>query len=219
MALFYQHNINEKTKIGVWHIEETESFFLSAVSLQREIMHPHKRLQHLAGRFLLPFLFPGFPNELIAIADTRKPFLQNEAYHFSISHCGDFAAVMVSKTQRVGIDIEMVTPKVEKIKHKFLNTEELLLLNRQEAIGNEQLAIGKSELTDNQINKLTLLWSCKEAIFKWDGAGGIDFKKDIHLKSIDPEKQLIDCDFTKHKKVALQVHYLYFEKMCMAWTY
>jgi hypothetical protein len=39
------------------------------------VTHPLKRLQHLAGRFLLQFLCPGFPYELIRIADTAKPYL------------------------------------------------------------------------------------------------------------------------------------------------
>ena len=75
MPLFYQQDINETTKLGVWKIEEPEDFFLRVVPLQRSITHPHKRLQHLAGRYLLPFLFPDFPHEEIEIADTRKPFL------------------------------------------------------------------------------------------------------------------------------------------------
>ena len=61
MALFYQHNINETTKLAIWKIEEEAYFFLEQVPLQREITHPHKRLQHLAGRYLLRFLFPDFP--------------------------------------------------------------------------------------------------------------------------------------------------------------
>ena len=121
LSLFYQHNINETTRLAIWKIEEQENFFLQHVPLQREITHAHKRLQHLAARYLLKHLFPDFPYKEILIADTRKPYLQNEQYHFSISHCGDYAAVIVSKGRRVGIDIELVTPKVEKIRHKFLN--------------------------------------------------------------------------------------------------
>ena len=107
MPIFFQHQINETTRLGIWKIEETEEFFLSNVPLQQEVTHPLKRLQHLAGRFLLQFLYPGFPYELIRIADTRKPYLPNEQYHFSISHCGDYAAAIVSSDQRVGVDIEI----------------------------------------------------------------------------------------------------------------
>ena len=115
MPLVYQQNINAVTKMGVWHITETEDFFLQQVPLQKEITHWRKRLQHLAGRFLLKELYPDFPLALIKIADTRKPFLEDEAYHFSISHCGDYAAVIVSKEYRVGVDVELVNDKIEKI--------------------------------------------------------------------------------------------------------
>jgi phosphopantetheinyl transferase len=117
MPLVYQQNINAITKIAVWHITETEDFFLASVPVQREIKHWHKRLQHLAGRLLLKELYPDFPVALIQIADTKKPFLENEPYHFSISHCGDYAAVIVSKTFRVGVDVELVNLKIEQIQY------------------------------------------------------------------------------------------------------
>lgn len=163
MPLFYQQNINETTRLAVWKIVEPEDFFLRTVPLQRSITHPHKRLQHLAGRYLLPFLFTDFPHEEIEIADTRKPFLPDEQYHFSISHCGDYAAAIVSSTHRVGIDIEMITPRVDKIKHKFLHPDELAFVN--------------GLATDHSVNLLTLLWSAKEAMFKWWGRGEVDFSE------------------------------------------
>ena len=113
-------------------------FFLEHVPLQREITHPHKRLQHLAGRYLLRLLFPDFPFEEILIADTKKPYLPHEQYHFSISHCGDYAAAIVSSTQRVGIDIEIPTERVLRITHKFLNAEELKEFNIQGSLLKDQ---------------------------------------------------------------------------------
>src|SRR5678816_510709 len=98
MPIFFQHAVSENTRLGIWKIEETEEYFKGNVPQHREVTHPHKRLQHLAGRFLLQFLFPDFPYELIKIADTRKPYLPDEQYHFSISHCGDYAAAIVSST-------------------------------------------------------------------------------------------------------------------------
>ena len=80
MALFYQQNINEQTRLAIWELTEQEDFFSSAVSIQSNITHPHKRLQHFAGRYLLPYLFADFPSEQIAIADTRKPYLPEEQY-------------------------------------------------------------------------------------------------------------------------------------------
>ena len=96
MPLFFQQNINASTRLGIWHITEPEEFFLAKVPLQKNITHPHKRLQHLAGRYLLQYLFPDFPYNEILIADTRKPYLPNDQYHFSISLCSNYAAVFIS---------------------------------------------------------------------------------------------------------------------------
>jgi hypothetical protein len=57
MAIFYQHNINQHTRLGIWQLQEPEQFFLQKVPLKKEVTHPHKRLQHLAGRYLLTHLF------------------------------------------------------------------------------------------------------------------------------------------------------------------
>ena len=205
MPVFYEH-INDFAKIAIWHIAEEKNFFLERVPLQREITHPHKQLQHLAGRYLLQHLYPDFPYHLIEIADTRKPYLPNEEYHFSISHCGDYGAVIVSKDHRVGIDIELVTAKVERIKHKFLNDHELW-------------TIGKQSL-NQQLHKLTLLWCCKEAVFKWYASGGVDFKDDIqlHPHSLHTDEGMINCRFVKEEITDLIIRHKYFDGLCLAWV-
>ena len=179
MPIFFQQDIDSTTRLGIWKIEEEEAFFRQRVAPQRDVTHMHKRLQHLAGRYLLTYLFPDFPTSLIQIADTRKPFLENEAYHFSISHCGQYAAALVSQTKRVGVDIELSTPKVQKIKHKFLGGDELKLLHEQGASGT-----GLAHPISLSNDLLILLWSCKETVFKWYGWGEVDFKEHMVLKKI-----------------------------------
>ncbi len=205
MPLVYQQNINESTKLAVWHIAEQEDFFLKEVMVSNNITHPHKRLQHLAGRYLLPELFEDFPLSLIQIADTRKPFLPDEAFHFSISHCGDYAAAIVSRTSRVGVDIEIISEKTQKIRDKFLSVEELEMISTQ------------YPLIDTQL--LTLAWSIKETMFKWYGAGGIDFKKHLHIESISQnDNQFVaSCIFQKNEPVHLKVHGLFFNNNYLTW--
>lgn len=202
MPLVYQQNINATTKIAVWHITEPEDFFLALLPVQREIKHWHKRLQHLAGRLLLKELYPDFPVELIQIADTKKPYLENEPFHFSISHCGDYAAAMVSKTHRVGVDVELLNEKIEQIQHKFTGDEEL-----------EKIRYSKSG-----IHNLTLCWSIKESVFKWWGRGQVDFKKDITLKSVEgfTGQGTVHCIFKD--EFELQVHYLFFNNNFLTWV-
>jgi phosphopantetheinyl transferase len=205
MPIFFQQQVSEATRLGIWKIEETEEFFKGNVPQHRDVTHPHKRLQHLAGRFLLQFLFPDFPYELIRIADTRRPFLPNEQYHFSISHCGDYAAAIVSKDSRVGIDIEIPAGKVENIRHKFLNQEE------------QQLFYGHSPLITPHPPLTTLLWSAKESVFKWYGNGGVDFRENILLKKQHGGNETIDCFFTKNQQ-QLVVHYRFFDHLVLAWV-
>ncbi|MGN6164310.1 MAG: 4'-phosphopantetheinyl transferase family protein [Flavisolibacter sp.] len=216
MPIFFQQDIDENTKLAIWKIEEDENFFLHSVPLQREITHPHKRLQHLAGRYLLKYLFPDFPVELIRIADTRKPFLENEIYHFSISHCGNYAAVIVSKAERVGVDIEMPTTKVEKIKHKFLHEKELAMLASERSIADNNFF---SNHQSSSICHLTLLWSCKEAVFKWWSYGKVDFSEQIRLQSFELQPSgYLHAQFIAGEQFNLMLHYRLFEPLCLAWV-
>ncbi len=204
MPVFFQHQINEDTRLGVWKIEETEEFFKGNVPQHRDVTHPRKRLQHLAGRFLLQFLFPDFPYELIRIADTRKPYLPGEEYHFSISHCGDYAAAIVSRSKRVGIDIEIPVEKISAIRSKFLSEEELNTFFKPEA--------------PDSIRRLTLLWSCKEAVFKWYGHGGVDFRQHTRLSNQQENENKVQCFFEKNQS-ELTIHYGLFDGLVLAWVF
>jgi phosphopantetheinyl transferase len=201
MPIFYQQDIDEGTRLGIWKIEEDERFFQKQVPLQKDITHPHKRLQHLAGRYLLKYLFPSFPVSLIKIADTRKPFLEDEAYHFSISHCDDYAAAVVSKTERVGVDVEVPSFKIDRIKNKFLHEDESAFLD-----------------PEFSITQLTLMWCCKEAVFKWWSYGGVDFSEKIRLQpfQLQPSGEL-PVQFLLGDATDLTLHYKIFEKFCLAW--
>ncbi len=211
MAIFFQHTISDHTKLGIWKIEEQEDFFLQSVPLKREVSHPYKRLQHLAGRYLLPLLFPDFPLEEIKVADTRKPFLQGEKYHFSISHCNNYAAAIASNVQRVGVDIEMITPTVARVAHKFLNDPEKDLLEESKMFPNIYLQL------------LTVIWSAKEAIYKWYGEGKVDFRQHIQLQGssmlINPdESTVLEFLFLKQVKISLKVEVKVYGDLVLAWV-
>jgi phosphopantetheinyl transferase len=220
MPLFYQHNINGDTKLGIWRIEEPEAYFLQKVPLKKDVSHPSKRLQHLAGRWLLPFLFPDFPLEEIQIADTRKPFLESEKYHFSIAHCGPYAAAIVSGTHRVGVDIESITPRIRNVAHKFLDEAEMPFFDEEVGRRLTERATGGriDHLPGNDLSAaatssekiydemLTLMWSAKESIFKWYGLGEMDFRKHMQLKAnIDEFGDWLTLPFGLYKEEELSL--------------
>jgi 4'-phosphopantetheinyl transferase len=96
--------------------------------------------------------------------DHGKPYLVNSDYEISLSHSFDYAAVMISQNKRVGVDIELIKDKIKKIQGKFLTDLELSQLND----------------ADNTL-ALYICWCAKEAIYKWNGRKGLEFKQDIHI--------------------------------------
>jgi phosphopantetheinyl transferase len=209
MPLFYQHNINDSIKLAVWQITENEEFFLEKVSIKKEIVHSHKRLQRLAGRYLLQLLNPDFPFHLIEIAQSKKPLLSNGKLHFSISHCKDFAAAIVSENKAVGIDVELITPKIELVKKRFLRESELDLCSTF----SDQPSMLEYQL-------LTLFWSAKESIFKWYGKGQLSFKNNMSLNEVCYEdgQGFINANFIKDQEVDLKIEFRFFGDLCLAWV-
>lgn len=215
MPLFYKKDINPTTSLAIWKIEESEAFFLEFVPLKSTITHPHKRLQHLAGRYLLQYLYSDFPIRSIQIADTRKPFLEDEKYHFSISHSGDYAAAIVSSTERTGIDIELIRPTVAKIAPKFLHQEEISQLIDKELNDTNQM---QSSLL-LKLSELTVHWCTKEAIFKWWGLGDVDFREMIRIDdSILAKEGVIKSRFIKNNSTHPIIPlYKIFDSLCLVW--
>jgi phosphopantetheinyl transferase len=212
MPMVYQQNINSNTRLGVWHISETEDFFEN-IPFQRLISHPHKRLQHLAGRHLLRVLYPDFPFALIKIAETRKPYLADEQYHFSISHCGDFAAAVVSTQNRTGVDVEKITHRVQKVQHKFLSDKELQLLSELELEVYE-------DITELRHTLLTITWSIKEALYKWYGDGEVDFKAHLHIEKItwNGQNGTAICRVSRVQTIVLNVQFFIYQLHCISWV-
>jgi phosphopantetheinyl transferase len=206
MPLFYRKRINEHTQLAVWKIVEPEDFFLQKVTLHKEITHPNKRLQHLAGRYLLQILEPHFPLHSLTLNTSGKPVLIDNSYNFSISHTADLAAAIISTKHSVGIDVEYIRLRIEKIEHKFLGENELNLLRN-------------NVFAEHRIKWLTLFWCSKEAMFKWYGKGEVDFKENMiigHLKESGDGGEL-QTTFQKVDTESLVPEFLFFGDLCLVW--
>lgn len=202
MPLIRTIQIGDQATLGIWHLDEPESFFADKVRISREVHHPHKRLQHLAARYLLQCLEPDFPLDDIRITAAKKPYLPDAAYDFSLAHCGDYAVAIVSRQGRTGVDVELVHPKVDKVAHKFLSDGELAFLD-----------------PCRRTEHLTVCWSAKEAIFKWHGLGQLDFRKHIILEPFAVGTAgLIPAVFSKDgARARLSLHYLLEGDRCVTW--
>ncbi len=210
MPLHFQKHINSNTQLALWKIVEKEDFFTRKINLQQAVHHPHKRLQHLAGRYLLSFLIPDFPYQDLVVNEREKPYLSSGQYQFSISHCGDYAAVIVSSENACGIDVELFSDKTEKVKNKFVSEEEQVYINSFQK---------QYECLFLPQKLYTLCWCVKEAVYKWWGRGKIDFKQNIIITNINIENETMSVDFVqKTGKTKLLLQWRLLENISLVWT-
>ena len=148
---------------AVWKVEEEEAFFTERINVPTTIKNEKRRVEHLAGRYLLKYLYPHFPLAAIAPDAEAKPRLPGNALYFSISHSWPYVAVVVDERHEAGIDIQTWHPRIADISHKFLSPHE------HDLVG-----------TDPQM--LTLAWAAKEAAYKWNGRRGMEFIEDIPIQ-------------------------------------
>ncbi len=174
MPFFYQQNINETRHLAIWSITEPVSFFETDVKLAVDIQNEERKLQHLAVRLLFKLMMPEADLNKMVMADNGKPYLQGVPFHFSFSHCKGYAAVAVSDTDPIGIDIEMIHPRILKVAHKFLNdSEKSMIANFSET---------------EQLNQMAFFWAAKEAMYKQHEQLGIDFANNFQVLALANEK-------------------------------
>lgn len=173
MGLVFTKQLDNKTAIGLWKIEEDAHDLTSRLQLKDHetdtiagLSVGKRQLHWLSTRVLLRHML-GDPAYIDCRIDEHgKPYLTNFPHSISFSHSYDYAAVMVSEDKDVGIDIEHISSKIERIAGKFMTSEELAFM-----------------APANRTEHLYICWCAKEAIYKLRGKTGISFKDHIHLQS------------------------------------
>lgn len=166
MPLFKEWNIGDTGLAAIWKVEEPEAFFNEHTGLYPDIKNDKRRIEHLAGRFLLKHLRDDFPLHLIVKDEANKPHLSNWYYHFSVSHSFPYIAAVIDTHNVAGIDIQTWNPRIRDIQHKYLSPTEQLFFN-----------------DDPQL--LTMAWCAKESVYKWHGKKGIEFIEQLPIDSFE----------------------------------
>jgi len=172
MALIVNEKIAHATTLGIWKKEEELSVLETVFPLKDEETEQYLKISNLERKkewLTVRILFAELLQKRIEISYTEhnKPFIVNSNLNISISHSHDFVAVIISNNYFPGVDIEKISERVSRIKHKFLNTEEL------------------DWCTD--IEKQTICWSAKESVFKI-------FEKELDFHDMVVSKFEIDAD-------------------------
>jgi len=203
MPLYFRKYLVPEGEVGIWEIDEEESFFQKRLLLTREerksikkIKGEGRRLQWLSSRYLLHYLSGRKVRGSLYKDEFGKPHLTDSPYQISLSHSHEMAAVMAGPIH-LGIDIQVFVPKIGRLAYKYMREVE-----------SESL----EEAT--RLEHLHVYWSAKEAIYKAYGRRELDFRKNILVEPFKYNEE--GCTFSGKMikpELNLELHYeLCFEK-------
>ncbi len=187
---FILKKINFESAYAYWEItetyEESSRGFDDSELESIASHHPKKQLEYLATRHLLKLLCEHFEIEYSGVTKDEfgKPHLNNSNYHISISHAFPSVVCMLHKSKPCGIDIETLRLKINRIKHKFLSEKELISAG-------------------DDVRKLSLFWSAKEALYKLYGRKSLLFIENIQVEftneSVIEGRLVLDDSIQNHR--------------------
>ncbi len=169
MPLYKTISISPKTKVYIWKVGESEADLSRGITLSP---HCSKRFNgmrsemHRRGFLSIRHLMAeaGYVDSDLFYDQAGKPHL-NDGRFISITHSGHFTAIIIGDGTEVGIDIEKQREKILRIAYKFTPIQEYATIAN----------------TDGLIRKLTIVWGCKESLYKIYGQQGLSFLHNIDI--------------------------------------
>ncbi|MFZ9980805.1 MAG: 4'-phosphopantetheinyl transferase family protein [Cyclobacteriaceae bacterium] len=181
MPLHQIRQISPGSVLAVWKVEEEAGVFEAALpqadQCPEQINFMRKRLEWLGGRFLINYLFTGegLHYQGLAKEESGKPFPIGLDYQISLSHSFPFIAAQIHPTMPVGIDLEILRPRMAQVIPRVLSPEE------QTDAGNDPLKLG-------------VYWSAKEALYKIYGKRNLIFSRHLLVEPfILSESGILNC--------------------------
>ena len=161
-------------RIGRWKIEETESTLRAGIDVSSATMarinsskSSSRRAEILASRRIMHRM--GISDHNVIYSPQGKPMMRNGMY-ISISHSHGNVCVATSEYP-IGIDIQKIDRKIKNVLSWFLHPKE------------------SNEKRRDELLRMALLWSGKEALYKLEGDDRISMR-DFQIRlpsSIDRE--------------------------------
>ncbi len=205
MPQIFSTSIHSSGSLLLWHADEESDWFKEQLDLvpglwveYDSLVNDSIRYRWLASRFAVQQVSQQSPLDVIK-DQSGRPYLGVERKPLSLSHCEGYVAAIHADVS-VGIDVERISSRVQKIKNYFMRDEELDLLG----IDNESLI---------------LAWSAKESIYKWLGEKHLGYKSQLCIRSIDFVEQVMDIGIsTKYHSLIQPVFFRQDSEKVLTWT-
>ncbi len=159
--------------IALWKLSEDKPALTARLTaneqrlIEAQNLSPKRFCERAATRLLLNSMEETRDAE-IGYTDNGKPYMPHRSGHISISHTAQWVAVAYHPFLPIGIDLEQIGTKVEKVAERVFNGQELN---------------AHSSSPSTHTEWLHLCWSGKEALFKAIPEAGIDFRAHLHLSA------------------------------------
>lgn len=206
----YAHHTFEGGGIAIWHITETSDELYALLGTQRydaqllEKKNESRRAEWLAVRLLVKELF-GAECE-VAYHPTGRPYLKHGTAHISISHTKGFAAVAYHHAAPIGMDIEYLSSRVERIASRFTTQAEASYI----------------DVLEEPVRQMYHLinWSAKETLYKlFDSPSMAEFKEVFHIAPYAlAECGTMNATVCDVENTILAVSYLTFPEFVCTWA-
>lgn len=181
MPIIKEKIYNNHSYIAVWQIteshDELQAMLPSEILTDAElatIHHTQKQIEFFCSRLTIKYLADKLGIRYLGIKKDQygKPYLVGSDWQFSLTHTIEYIAVVMHETRALGIDMEQPSEKLLRIAHKYLSETE-----RTDA--NEDL------------DKLCIYWSAKEALYKLYGKRKVIFIDNLLVSPFNKHQQVI----------------------------
>jgi 4'-phosphopantetheinyl transferase len=198
--------LNDHSAYLLWHITEPERVLLresdlslAAQTVYQAISHPRKRREWLTARLALKELLAKWGHEY---TDPQKdacgrPYLANSSLYLSIAHNFPFSFAAVDRKNTIGIDIQLPCQKLQSVKAKFLNDDEI-------------------RDSGNNLEKLCIYWCAKEAVYKSQGGKNLSLKHDIRISAFTKKEQ--GTFWGEIGPKLFVIHYSFYNSHVLTWS-
>lgn len=201
MPIFLKKSIAPQGELGVWEITEPIEYFMERMELfpEEELLikdlQGKRKMEWAATRYLL-HLMSGRNTRAACLKDEYgKPYLKGSTYFISLSHSHEMSAI-IACPKLVGLDIQFIVPKIERIAKKFLSKDELDALHYH-----------------NRIETLHVYWGAKECLYKAYGKKLISYSKHLHVSPFEFKEDLVVTEGTIQKDDYINHFNIYAEKI------
>lgn len=164
MPLLYIERIDEYTQLGTWQFDactHIENVCPPEVCNNTRTMCNNRQKETAAVYALLNEML-GRGGWIIDHEDSGRPILRHSDMEIGISHTKNYASIILSKRNRVAVDIEYISDRICKIEDKFMRGDEQAYSRKLM----QQIAITKDSNT-NKACILLLFWCAKETMYKY----------------------------------------------------